>query len=132
MDKQSVSRIVPIAVVLLMLTVAGCAGRKTAFIVPEGAGEKTVALEVSSFRFEPNAIEAHAGDRLLLRMHNSAVMGHNLTVTDPGGKILLAIDLPPGKTTEAVLALGQAGEYRFYCDKPMHTSMGMSGTITTR
>ena len=132
MSEKFYSRIVPVIVVLLMLIIAGCAGRSVGYTVSAGEGEKPVALEVNSFRFEPNAIEAHTGDRLLLQIHNAAGMEHNLTVANPGGKIMLAIDVPAGKTVEGRVSLEQPGAYRFYCDKPLHTSMGMSGTITAR
>jgi len=132
MGEKGFSRVMPLAAVILTLFLIGCAGQTVSFTVPAGAAETTVALEASSFRFAPNAIEAHAGDRLLMRVHNVAGIGHNLTVEDPGGRVVLALDLPAGKTTEGRLALEQAGEYRFFCDKPLHGSMGMSGTITGR
>jgi plastocyanin len=117
---------------VLVAVLAGCAGSKVSVSVPPGTGEKRIAVEASSFDFEPNEILARSGDRLLLEVENTSGMDHNLTVLDPGGEVLLSRHLPPGQKVPIELTLEQPGEYPFYCDKPLHPSLGMKGTIRAR
>jgi plastocyanin len=116
-------------VAVLVAVLAGCAGPKVSVSAPAGTGEKRIAMEASSFSFEPNEILAHSGDRLLLEVENTAGMDHNLTVLDPAGEVLLSRHLPAGQKVPIELNLEQPGDYPFYCDKPLHPSFGMKGTI---
>lgn len=116
-------------VALLLAVPAGCAGPKVSVSVPEGTGEKRVAVEARSFGFEPNEILARSGDRLLLEVENTAGIDHNLTVLDPAGEVLLSRPLPAGRKVPIELNIEQPGDYPFYCDKPLHPSLGMKGTI---
>lgn len=114
---------------LMLFVFAGCATSKSSYTVPTGSDIKVIQMTASSFRFEPNEILARSGDRLTLEVKNTAGMEHNLTVEDPQGKVLLNLALPAARTQTAALELTQPGEYRFYCGKPMHPAMGMTGRI---
>lgn len=116
---------------VLMLTwmLVGCAGKGTLFEVPVGSGEKEVALKASSFAFDPAVIKAWQGDVLLFKVENVAAMDHNLTITSPGGKILASVTLPAGKTVSVPVTLAESGTHALSCDRPMHTTLGMSGRI---
>ena len=114
--------------VLLALS-AGCATKTTSFAVPGGPGEQVVAIEASSFAFSPNRITAPAGSQLLLTVTNRAGMDHNLTLVDAADNHLLDLDLPVGATVSANIRIEQQGEYRFYCNKPLHSTLGMKGVL---
>jgi len=116
-----------LVVTCLTALAVGCAPQKAAYQVPPG--EIGVVVEASSFEFKPNLIHARAGETLLLRVKNTAGMEHNLTILDPQGKSLASIDLPAGQTVEIPLPPLAAGTYPFYCDKPLHPSLGMKGEI---
>lgn len=116
-------------IVAMALTLVGCAGKGALFEVPAGDGEKEVALKASSFAFDPAVIKARQGDVLRLRVENLAGMDHNLTIDSPGGKILASITLPAGKTVTVPVTLAESGTYELSCDRPMHTTLGMSGRI---
>jgi len=111
----------------LLALAAGCAPKTASFQVP--AGEPGVAIEASSFEFTPNLIRTPAGMPLLLKVKNTAGMQHNLTILDLDGKTLASVDLPAGQVTDIQLPTLKTGNYPFYCDKPLHTSLGMKGEI---
>ena len=124
--------LVKIALVLLLFSgsaLVGCASHRVSFTVPDGPGEKTIQLKASSFAFKPNEIIARQGDRLVLQVENTVGIGHNLTMEDPQGNLLFSLVLPAGQTLKRELDLPQSGEYLFYCDKPLHSTMGMTGRI---
>lgn len=118
-----------LAVLIVVWALFGCAGKGTLFEVPAGAGEKEVALKASNFAFDPAVIKARQGDVLLLRVENLAAMDHNLTIGSPGGKILASVTLPAGKSVAVPVTLAESGTYALSCDRPMHTTLGMSGRI---
>ena len=113
---------------LVILFALGCAaGRdKTVSVEP---GATTVQLKASNFIFEPNAVKAHQGDVLTIRVENISGTTHNLTVKNPQGNVLANVDIPPKGTATAKVTLTETGTYPFYCDKTMHFTMGMRGKI---
>jgi len=115
-----------------MLLLAGCATKTIEFAVPEGPGDKIVAITARSFAFEPNMIVAKTGDQLLLMVTNRAGINHNLTVKGPDGKEILDRELLRGETVEVRIELSQSGEYEFICGKPLHSAAGMHGKIIAR
>ncbi len=119
--------ILPILLVILLLP--ACAAKKTVVAVSSDGGEKIVLIEAASFSFMPTVIRAHQGDRLVLRVVNGAGAGHNLTVKNPRGEPVASVDLPAGETVEIPLELTESGTWPFYCDKPFHKTLGMSGNI---
>lgn len=116
-------------ITVLVWTLAGCAGKEIVFEVPENAKETVVSMKASSFAFDPAVIKAHQGDSLLLKVENLAGMAHNLTLKSPEGKILTSVTLPAGQTVTVPVTLAESGIYVYTCDRPMHTTLGMSGRI---
>jgi plastocyanin len=113
----------------LTLTVAACTGPQRIVAVSPGTMQKVIRMKASSFDFDPNVIKANLGDRLTLVIQNTAGTTHNFTVKNPAGKILVSKDLPEEKTVQVEVPLAQVGEYPFYCDKPLHATFGMKGSI---
>jgi plastocyanin len=113
-----------------MLALAGCAGvDKKPQVVAAKAGDRKVAMTASSFKFEPSAIRVQGTGPLVIEVKNVSSMGHNLTVKSPAGKVLNSTDLPGDSTIKVELKLSEKGTYEFYCDKPMHPTLGMKGVI---
>ncbi len=121
-----------IGALLAVLVSAGCAGVHEPVDVQAGTGEQTVALKVSSFDFQPNHIVAKTGTTLALNVQSDSVMTHNLTIKAPDGAVLASVDIPSKGNVTVKVPLEKAGVYEFYCDKPMHTTLGMKGRIEAR
>jgi plastocyanin len=113
-----------------MLALGACAGvQEKPQEVAAKAGERKVAMTASSFKFEPSALRVQGTGSLVIEVKNVESMGHNLTVKSPAGSVLKSVDLPGNSTTKVDLKLSEKGKYEFYCDKTMHTTMGMKGVI---
>jgi len=93
---------------------------------------KVVEMAASSFGFDPNNIEASQGDLLVILVTNRSSISHNLTITDPQGRMIQSVELPGKQTARVELGLALAGTYDFYCDKPLHSTLGMKGQIQVR
>ncbi len=111
----------------LTLAVAACAGPQKMVAVPSGTGEKVIRMKASSFEFDPNVIQAHQGNRLTLVIRNTAGTTHNFTLKNPPGEVVVSKDLPAKETVRLEVDLARAGEYPFYCNKPLHAAFGMKG-----
>ncbi|MEZ4599037.1 MAG: plastocyanin/azurin family copper-binding protein [Syntrophotaleaceae bacterium] len=116
---------------ILIPAIWGCADKKTVHVVPAETGKVVVAVQADNFSFNPAIIKAGKGDFVMLRMTNTTAMEHNVTVNNPVGQKVLTIDLPAKETVEIPLQLVEAGTWEFYCDKPFHPSLGMTGRIET-
>lgn len=112
-----------------LLLIQGCASRQPQVGAVVFQGEKTIDMKASSFNFEPNNIRASQGDTILLNITNISGNQHNFTIKDPGGKILQNVDLIPNKTEHVKITFPETGTYNFYCGKPLHPTMGMTGSI---
>ena len=86
-------------------------------------------LKAENIKFEPNNIKAFEGDTVLFRIENSADSAHNFTITNPQQQIINSIALPAKKTVEIKVSFAEPGVYEFYCDKPLHSSLGMKGQV---
>ncbi|WP_429885673.1 plastocyanin/azurin family copper-binding protein [Geoalkalibacter halelectricus] len=113
----------------LVWTLAGCAGKDIVFEAPAGAEEVVVSMKASNFAFDPTVIKAHQGSVLLIEVENVAGIAHNLTIKSPEEKILTSVSLPAGQTVTVQVILEESGTYAYTCDRPMHTTLGMSGRI---
>ncbi len=111
---------------VLLLAVGGCAGQKA---VTLERGQKTVSMKASDFKFDPNLLKAQKGEVFNIQVENVSGITHNLTVKNPEGKLLADIDIPPKGTATAKINLPEPGTYPFYCNKPLHSTIGMKGKI---
>lgn len=118
--------------VLTTSLIWGCAPGTGVYNVPAGSANQAVTMTASSFEFSPAIIHAHRGDRLLFKVTNRAGLDHNLTIEDPQGKTIQSVPLPAGKTVEVELNLTEAGLYHYFCNRPLHSTLGMTGTIESR
>lgn len=119
--------IAPLFIVPLLAT--ACANRQAAVAMSPQAGAKVIEMNASSFKFNPNYIEAYVADALVFRIENISVLQHNFSLKDPEGWVIKNVDLPSKKTTVVKIEFTEAGTYEFYCDKLFHTALGMKGRI---
>ncbi|MGO9379586.1 MAG: cupredoxin domain-containing protein [Dissulfurispiraceae bacterium] len=113
----------------MLFMLSACAGLQQQVTVDSIEGDKTITMEVGSFKFTPNNIKAYQGDKVAINIVNVSDAGHNFTLEDPQGQIIRSVDLPSKQTVKVRVTLTEAGEYVFYCDKPFHSSFGMKGQI---
>lgn len=119
-----------LAVVLtVVLVAAGCGGDDDdAADVDTGnqadSGQETsVELEADDFYFEPEAVDARAGDTITIEVENEGDATHTFSVD------ALDIDeeIAPGDTAEIEVTVPDGGGVDFYCR--FHEGRGMKGTI---
>ncbi len=122
-------------VVLLaaLVVIASCAGTQA----PVGVrtterGEKSITITASSFKFEPSNIEARQGDVLIINVENISSMDHNFSIKDRQGEIMMSADVRGKETIQVKMRLKKPGTYEFFCDKPLHSTLGMKGTLEVR
>ena len=113
----------------LLFILSACAGLQQQVTAGSVQGERTITMEASSFKFTPNNIKANQGDEITIKITNISDAGHDFTIKDPQGQIIQSVDLPSKQTVGIRIKLSEAGEYDFYCDKPLHSSFGMKGQI---
>jgi len=91
-----------------------------------------VDVKASNFAFDPAVINAQKGQTLVLNVTNVTGEPHNITVKDPSGKVIKDEDIPARQTITVEIPLRTAGVYPLYCDKPLHSTLGMKGRIEVK
>lgn len=102
----------------------------------------TVAVTMSNFKFEPNALQLRAGVPTVLHLVNSAGGGHNFTAPQffaaarlaPASQALVhggTVEVPKHSAVDVEL-VPAAGQYPLKCSHTLHSSFGMKGTIVVR
>jgi len=121
----------------IILLLAACASTQpqgkagTAEGAAKSMEKATVEMHVtaSNFKFTPNNIKATTGNTIVFQVENVAGGTHNFTLKDPHGKVLASADLPAHQVVTVKVELKEPGSYEFYCDKPSHPNLGMTGTL---
>ena len=85
---------------------------------------------MSEFKFDPSSVDVKAG-KVSFFLVNAGSQGHDMVISDSGGKVLARSDLVQGgNSSEFTVANLPAGTYTVYCDVPGHRAAGMQGTLT--
>ncbi len=114
-------------VVAVLLFMNAC-GRLQKPVSAEGAGE-TIRMTASDFKFQPNNITTGAGSTLTFHIQNVSGTTHNFTLKSPDGKTMQSADIPAKQTVEVRVTFPQPGTYKFDCNKPGHSGLGMKGQV---
>lgn len=104
---------------------------------------QTVNVELSNFKFTPDALSFAHGVPYRLHLTNSSSGGHDFaakelfaaSTVDPEDAAKLkngAIGLKSGQSADIRLIANKAGSYPFRCTHFMHSTFGMTGTATVR
>lgn len=110
---------------------------------PEWTNAQSLTVELSNFKFTPSALTLQHGTPYKIHFANSASGGHDFVAKEffAGSTIAPedrskvkngAIDLEGGETIDVRLVPNQPGTYKSHCSHFMHSSFGMTGTITVR
>ncbi len=119
------------ALLISGLVAVGCARVPTreGQVTSPAPGMEQVEIEAVSFGFIPNRIRVRAGAKLKIRVQNTSIIGHNLTILSADGKVVRAADIEGGKSLDLSVHFPRKGTYPIYCDKFLHQLFGMEGTI---
>ena len=111
----------------LLLALAGAALAASA--VAEDV--RTVSIDASEFAFEPDTIEAQAGQRLRIELVNTGTLSHNLHID---GEAVQAKTETVQKGSEAsvTFTVPDSGSVRFFCNVPGHKQAGMTGKVVVQ
>ena len=123
---------VPVALALALAAAPalGCGGE------PETIAGRTLTVELTEYRLEPQDVRVRAG-RLRLVAVNRGQLPHNLHVVreDPEDRERTPDDLggtataQPGDTRRHTFTNLRAGQYRIVCTVGNHDDLGMYGTL---
>ncbi len=104
---------------------------------------QTVTVTLTSYAFTPSTIELKADVPVKLHLINSAEKAHNFSAPEffaasavaPADQSKIAdgaIELDGGQSVDVTLTPGKPGTYDLKCTHFMHTTLGMTGTITVQ
>ncbi|QCO01069.1 cupredoxin domain-containing protein [Azospirillum argentinense] len=150
-----------LALTLLLLTGCG-AGTDLAQRPPPGyvgdvatrvsavdwAQARPVTVQLDEFQFQPDRLAFERGTPYRLTLENRGNVAHTFTsegffkaiavrrVTTAQGAVetpaLVNLEIPAGQTDVVEFVPVEAGTYDLACHEPLHSSFGMTGTITVR
>ncbi len=102
-------------------------GEESALVtdLAEDPSVRTIAIEASSYKYEPDVIVVKKGETVRIEM-NSADMMHNFVIDE------LGVSLPitnAGETSVVEFTADTVGEYTFYCSVNTHRQLGQEGRL---
>lgn len=107
----------------LSLALAACSGGAS----PTSAAASINVVGLDTFKFEPAALSAKAGQEVTVNLENKGNLDHSFIIDELGVKLEA---VTAGTTGRVTFTPSTAGTYTFYCDVPGHQAAGMVGTIT--
>lgn len=98
-----------------------------------------VTVELSNFKFSPQAMHLRAGVPVVLRLHNLARGGHNFRAPEffsaakmsPSTAKMVkdgTVEIPTHSTVDISL-IPSPGSYQLKCSHTLHSAFGMKGVI---
>ena len=125
---------------LLLAVLLSQAGQAQA---PDWSHAQTVSVELSSFKFTPEALTLRRGTPYRILLSNSSSGGHDFVAkeffaassiaAEDQGKIRKGgVDVDGGESVEVRLVPNQAGSFDVHCSHFMHSGFGMKGSIIVR
>lgn len=96
---------------------------------------QSVTLTLGDYRFDPDRIEASAGQPVTsVLVNRDGITPHDFTLRDAQASLDLDVDVPAGQTTEVHFEISTAGTCPFYCNKKLpfmksHRDRGMQGRL---
>ena len=95
---------------------------------------RTIRMDASDYRFDPERITVAPGQKVRLKLENlSDHDRHDIEIRTPEGRMSLDTPLEAGETgTLTFTAPEQPGTYTFYCPIGDHRVRGMEGRLVVR
>ena len=92
---------------------------------PVADDARRIEVTASSFEFDPDAIEAEAGEDIAIVLTSDDTL-HDFTIDDLDAHVTS----DEGESNEGGFTAGEPGTYTFYCSVEGHREAGMEGTLT--
>ncbi|HET7558575.1 MAG TPA: cupredoxin domain-containing protein [Limnochordia bacterium] len=98
--------------------------------LPEPAPrDQQLELRLDTFSIAPGTITVHQGDRVTLRIVNTAQhLPHDFVLEGPSATIRTRV-LQPGESQTLFFTASRSGSFSYYCDIPGHRAAGMQGRL---
>lgn len=123
----------------LAASLAGAAGAQA----PDWSRAQPITVRLSNFRFTPSTLVLQRGTAYRLHLVNAASGGHDFAAAQFFADSDIAPDDRPriekgrvalagGGSADIRLVPRVAGTYRLHCSHFMHSTFGMTGSITVR
>lgn len=122
---RSIGRVRSLALLVAVMALAGCAGGSATPTPAPTPSPVALSLETSEFAFTPSSLTIKAGVDTPIRLVNTGVVEHDLTIEALSVKIPVKV----GGTADSVIVAPKAGTYDFHCSIPGHKEAGMVGTL---
>lgn len=100
--------------------------------VPDETGGQVleVAMALSEMKYEPSRIETLVGTTVEITATNVGQVLHDLIIDADEGE--LEVELRPGESKTVAVTFKYPGTYKFKCEQPGHTELGMAGEIVVQ
>lgn len=95
----------------------------------DGATQK-VSMTLSEMKYEPSRIEIQVGTTVEIEAKNVGKILHDLIIDAEEGE--LELELQPGQSKTAAVTFKYPGTYKFKCEQPGHSELGMVGEIVVK
>ena len=133
--------IIPFLMATLFVTVPGAttgAGQ-----TPDWSQAKPITIELSSFKFTPASEALQRGTVYRLHLVNTSSGGHDFVAREFFAGSMIApedrakitnggVDVEGGGSVDVRLIPNRAGSFKAHCSHFLHSSFGMTGTITVQ
>lgn len=124
---------IAIAASLSVLVAIGAAAAAVPNVAP---------VDMTNFKFNPSALQLHAGEHMVLQLRNASGNGHSFLAPaffsaariDPASAVMVRkgrVEVP----ARSVVSIGltpAVGQYPLKCGHTLHSTFGMTGSITVR
>ncbi|MFZ2445462.1 MAG: hypothetical protein WAW37_03820 [Syntrophobacteraceae bacterium] len=122
-----------VTALVLIVAISGCSWKKTPAAATKTAPAASVGnlinIQAGTISFEPTLIKLEKPGDFILQVKNVTGSEQNLTIKNPQGKVIKALNVGPKATAISNVELPDPGSYEFYSDKRFHASMVMKGHI---
>ncbi|GAA0296465.1 hypothetical protein GCM10009087_02790 [Sphingomonas oligophenolica] len=110
---------------------------------PDWSQARPLTIELSSFKFTPAATTLEHGTVYRLHLVNTSSGGHDFVAKEFFAGSTIApedrarvkggsVDVDGGESVDIRLIPGAPGTYKLHCSHFMHSTFGMTGTITVQ
>jgi plastocyanin len=110
---------------------------------PDWSQAKPLTIELSSFKFTPATETLQHGTAYRIHFVNTSSGGHDFVAKDFFAGSMIApedrakitnggVDVDAGESVDVRLIPNRTGSFKVHCSHFMHSSFGMTGTITVQ
>jgi uncharacterized cupredoxin-like copper-binding protein len=120
-------RLLPVAVVVTALALAGC-GSDDNTSGSSSSARETIEVHLSEFKLDPSRVTVDTPGTYTFKAVNDGQFVHALEIEGHGIEEETE-DIQPGESAEVTVDLAEAGDYELYCPVDDHRAMGMDGSL---